>query len=61
MTGIAKRGPSIRLTRTVIEVSVVAAGWLLGGTLGLGTLAFAFGIGPLVQFFLPRWTVLQAT
>ncbi len=60
MTGIARRGPSIRLTRTVIEVSVVVAGWLLGGTLGVGTLAFALGIGPLVQFFLPRWTVLQA-
>lgn len=58
MTGIARRGPSIRLTRTVIEVSVVAIGWLLGGTVGLGTVAFAFGIGPLVQFFLPRWTVI---
>lgn len=59
MTGIARRGPSIRATRTVIEVLVVAAGWLLGGTVGVGTLAFAFGIGPLVQFFLPRWTVLH--
>lgn len=59
MTGISKRGPSLRLTRTVIEVTVVSAGWLLGGTVGLGTLAFAFGIGPLVQYFLPRWTVLQ--
>ena len=55
MTGIARRGPSIRLTRTVIEASVVVIGWLLGGTFGVGTLAFAFGIGPLVQFFLPRW------
>lgn len=60
MTGLAKRGPSIRLTRTVIEVTVVVIGWSLGGTVGLGTVAFAFGIGPLVQFFLPRWTVLQA-
>lgn len=58
MTGIARRGPSIRLTRTVIEVTVVIIGWLLGGTFGIGTLAFAVGIGPLVQFFLPRWTVL---
>ena len=58
MTGIARRGPSIRLTRTVIEASVVVIGWLLGGTFGVGTLAFAFGIGPLVQFFLPRWTVV---
>jgi len=59
MTGIARRGPSIRLTRTVIEVLVVVIGWLLGGTVGLGTVAFALGIGPLVQYFLPRWTVLQ--
>lgn len=59
MTGIARRGPSIRLTRTVIEILVVVIGWLLGGTVGLGTVAFAFGIGPLVQYFLPRWTVLQ--
>jgi uncharacterized membrane protein YczE len=33
---------------------VVAAGWLLGGTVGIGTLAYALLIGPLVQFFLPR-------
>lgn len=55
MTGIAKRGPSIRLTRTVIEVIVLASGWLLGGTFGVGTIAFALFIGPIVQFFLPRW------
>jgi uncharacterized membrane protein YczE len=54
MTGIARRGPSIRLTRTVIEVAVLAAGWLLGGTFGVGTVAFAVFIGPIVQFFLPR-------
>ena len=54
MTGIAKLGPSIRLTRTVIEVSVLAAGWLLGGTFGIGTVAFAFAIGPIAQYFLPR-------
>lgn len=58
MTGIARQGPSIRAARTAIEVSVVVGGWLLGGTFGIGTLAFAFGIGPLVQYFLPRWTVL---
>lgn len=55
MTGIARRGPSIRLTRGVIEVTVLAAGWLMGGTFGPGTVVFAFGIGPLVQWFLPRW------
>lgn len=55
MTGIAKRGPSIRLTRALIEISVLALGWLLGGTFGVGTVVFAFGIGPLVQIFMPRW------
>lgn len=53
MTGIHRRfGWSIRRARTLIEVTVLVLGWLLGGTIGLGTLAFAFGIGPLVQFFL---------
>jgi len=54
MTGIAMRGASIRLTRAVIEISVLTLGWLLGGTFGLGTIVFALAIGPLVQFFLPR-------
>ena len=54
MTGIARLGPSIRLTRTVIEVTVLAIGWMLGGTFGIGTVAFAILVGPLVQFFLPR-------
>jgi uncharacterized membrane protein YczE len=61
MTGIARRGPSIRLTRTVIEVAALASGWLLGGTFGIGTVAFAVFIGPIVQFFLPRWEVDAAT
>ena len=54
MTGIARRGPSIRLTRTVIEVTVLVVGWMLGGTFGIGTVAFALLVGPIVQFFLPR-------
>lgn len=53
MTGIATLGPSIRLTRTVIEIAVLAIGWMLGGTFGVGTVAFALFIGPIVQFFLP--------
>jgi uncharacterized membrane protein YczE len=57
MTGIARRGPSIRLTRAVIEITVLTAGWILGGTLGIGTLVFALGIGPLVQYILPRLTI----
>ncbi|SOD73261.1 uncharacterized membrane protein YczE [Jatrophihabitans sp. GAS493] len=53
MTGIAKRlGCSIRLARTCIELTVLAVGWLLGGTVGLGTVAFALCIGPLSQLFL---------
>lgn len=61
MTGIAKRGPSIRLTRTVIEITVLAVGWLLGGTFGIGTVAFALLMGPIVQYFLPRLHIDTAT
>ena len=60
MTGIARRGPSLRLTRSVIEITVLVVGWWLGGTVGIGTLVFALGIGPLVQFFLPRLEVQEA-
>jgi uncharacterized membrane protein YczE len=54
MTGIARKGPSIRLTRAVIEIAVLTIGWALGGTFGVGTIVFALAIGPLVQYFLPR-------
>jgi len=58
MTGLTRRtGWSIRLVRTGIEVAVLSVGWLLGGVVGLGTVAYAILIGPLVQFFLPRVTV----
>ncbi|MGZ6780783.1 MAG: membrane protein YczE, partial [Mycobacterium sp.] len=50
MTGLVVRtGMSVRLIRTSIEATVLAIGWLLGGTVGVGTLLYAFGIGPLVQ------------
>lgn len=52
-TGLAARGRSIRVVRTGIEVSALVAGWLLGGNLGLGTLVYALGIGPLVHFTIP--------
>jgi uncharacterized membrane protein YczE len=53
MTGLVVRtGLSVRLVRTSIEASVLAVGWLLGGTVGVGTLLYAFGIGPLVQLVL---------
>jgi uncharacterized membrane protein YczE len=58
MTGLVSRtGWSIRVVRTGIEVLVVAVGWLLGGTVGIGTLLYAAAIGPLVQIFLPLFTV----
>lgn len=57
MTGIAARGKSIRVVRTTIELSVLLAGWLLGGSVGIGTLVYAIGIGPLVHLFLPLLTM----
>ena len=50
MTGLHYRfGWSIRRARTAVELSVLGAGFLLGGTVGIGTVVFALGIGPLVQ------------
>jgi uncharacterized membrane protein YczE len=57
MTGLARRGHSLRVVRTSIEVTVLLAGWLLGGTVGVGTLVYAVGIGPLAHYFIPRLTV----
>ncbi len=45
----ARYGISVRLARTVVEVSVMLVGVVLGGSLGVGTFVFALGIGPLVQ------------
>lgn len=54
MTGFVRiTGRSVRLVRTCIEVVVVAAGAMLGGNLGFGTIFFALSIGPLVHAFLP--------
>ena len=50
MLGLNKRfGISIRLARTTVEIVVLVVGLFLGGSIGLGTFVFAFGIGPLVQ------------
>lgn len=58
MTGfVGRTGLSIRLVRTTIEVAVLAIGWLLGGTVGLGTVLYALSIGWLVQVFLPLFTI----
>ncbi|HEX8627316.1 MAG TPA: hypothetical protein VF755_04010 [Catenuloplanes sp.] len=63
MTGYVARHPhrSLRLVRTTIEVVVLAVGWLLGGTVGIGTVAYALLIGPLAQVFIPRLTVPGGT
>ena len=54
MTGIHGRwGVKLWIVRTGIEVTVLAAGWLLGGTVGIGTLAFALLIGPMVNVTVP--------
>ncbi len=57
MTGIARRGVNIGLARFGIEITVLVVGWLLGGTVGVGTVLFAFGMGPLIAILLPRLTV----
>ncbi|MEU5257432.1 hypothetical protein [Amycolatopsis sp. NPDC021455] len=57
MTGLAARtGRSVRLVRTCLEISVVVAGFALGGTVGFGTVLYALAIGPLTQAVLPLTT-----
>lgn len=59
MVGLNQRlGWSIRVSRMLIELSVLAGGWLLGGSVGVGTIVFAVGIGPLIQIFLPWFQAL---
>jgi uncharacterized membrane protein YczE len=57
MTGLAARGHSLRVVRTGIELTVLAIGFLLGGTVGIGTVAYALAIGPLAHVFVPLFTV----
>jgi uncharacterized membrane protein YczE len=58
MTGlVARTGRSVRLVRTSIELGVLVVGALLGGSVGVGTVVYAFSIGPLVHVLLPRLTV----
>jgi uncharacterized membrane protein YczE len=62
MTGLHRlTGRSIRLIRTGIEVAVVATGFALGGTVGIGTLLYALAIGPLAQLFLRVFAVPSAS
>lgn len=60
MTGIAARGHSLRVVRTAIELIVLAIGWSLGGTVGIGTIVFALGIGPLSHLFIPMFGKMLA-
>jgi uncharacterized membrane protein YczE len=62
MTGLAEltlagRPISVRVARTVVELSALAVGVALGGAIGVGTAVFAVGVGPLVQLFLPPLTM----
>jgi uncharacterized membrane protein YczE len=59
-TGLANRGHSIRVVRTSIELSVLAAGWALGGTVGVGTLLYAVAIGPLTHVSIPMLAIRRA-
>lgn len=61
MTGLAARGLSIRTARTLIEVTVAVSGFLLGGTVGVGTVVFMVTIGPLAQVFLPLMRMPEET
>ena len=62
MTGIiARTGWPVKWVRTAIELAVIAVGWLLGGSVGVGTLLYALTIGPLVHIFLPLLTIRPKT
>jgi uncharacterized membrane protein YczE len=62
MTGLAARtGRSIRVVRTIIEVSVLAAGWILGGPVGVGTLLYALSIGPIAQLSIARFAIREVS
>ena len=54
MTGLAAKGLRLWLVRTALELAVLVTGWVLGGDVGIGTVLFALGIGPLGHWFLAR-------
>ncbi len=60
MTGLARRGRSVRVVRTGIELTVLAVGAALGGSLGIGTIAFALTVGPNVHWHLDKMTMPPA-
>jgi uncharacterized membrane protein YczE len=56
MVGLARRGHSVRVVRTAIELTVLGVGWVMGGTVGVGTVLFAVTIGPIVHVTIPALT-----
>jgi uncharacterized membrane protein YczE len=54
MTGIAAKGYPLWIVRTVLELTALVIGWILGGDVGVGTVLFAFGIGPIGHWFIVR-------
>ncbi|MFL5798464.1 MAG: YczE/YyaS/YitT family protein [Actinomycetota bacterium] len=56
MVGLANRGHSVRVVRTAIELTVLAVGFLLGGTVGIGTALFAVAIGPIAHVTIPAFS-----
>lgn len=61
MTALARRGLPVGPVRTGIEVAAMSVGFVLGGTVGIGTLAFAVGVGPNVAWWLPRLRMRDGT
>ena len=57
MTGLVARDHSIRVVRTSIELTVLVIGWILGGSVGVGTLVYALGIGPIAHIAIPRLAI----
>ena len=55
MTGLVARGLPLRTVRTVMELTVLVIGWLLGGTVGFGTVLFALAVGPILHVVLHRF------
>ncbi len=61
MTGLAARGYSVRVVRTIIEAIVLISGFALGGSVGLGTVLFAVAIGPIAHQAIPFFTRFTTT
>jgi uncharacterized membrane protein YczE len=54
MTAFADRGLSLRVVRTAMELTVLVLGFLLGGSVGVGTVVFALTVGPNIHWFTER-------